>query len=473
MILNDPRGCRPALLLAALLGTSLLAPGLRADDAAMLEFLDAALLEPAPTDVPATTRRARLEHAAEALAAWPLVDEDRARIAVGLGRALIAVGSESIADRLLGTAIVVLDAREESDPALLARAQVLRGRLMARTQRIPAGRAMLEEALASLEALHAAGDPRLRPQDLPEGLLASVDADAREIDLAWLRLDRALELAEAALGADHPCTIEARLAQAGLFARTGAWPEALRRAEAVLDDATRLFGDAAPLALEADRLLATTLARSAVDRREKAQAPAAELEPLFEEAAGRLEHVLTIQQRAYGPEERETGLTRSGLGRVYAEWAATVEDPAQRRAIIGRRLVMQRGIHAERAARLGPDHPQTLRALANVGALCSRSGRFEEGLEVWTELLAIRRRLLPEDHADVLIARTGRARALWEVGRREEGEPELHAIQAFLESLPPDDPRRRLARPLGELLDALERGELGSGEDPEEGPDAP
>ncbi|MCB5166483.1 tetratricopeptide repeat protein [Streptomyces bambusae] len=76
---------------------------------------------------------------------------------------------------------------------------------------------------------------------------------------------------------------------------------------------------------------------------------------------------------------------------------------------------------AERAAReLGPDHPDTVTARANLAACLDTMGRHDQALDLHEQVLSESERLLGPDHPDTLRARSNLANTYSHLGRHHE-----------------------------------------------------
>ena len=72
------------------------------------------------------------------------------------------------------------------------------------------------------------------------------------------------------------------------------------------------------------------------------------------------------------------------------------------------------------AARLGPDHPDTLTSLAFLGASHAAAGRHAEAIKLYGEALALRKARLGPDHPHTLGSMISLAACYFSVGRRAE-----------------------------------------------------
>ncbi|MBU7600166.1 serine/threonine protein kinase [Streptomyces sp. P38-E01] len=98
-------------------------------------------------------------------------------------------------------------------------------------------------------------------------------------------------------------------------------------------------------------------------------------------------------------------------------------------------------VAAERAAALGPDHPETLSSRYELGFALSRQGRHAAALTEFEQVAAARERHFGATHAEVLDALQESAYVLDGLGRHEEAHRTYTAVLAAREaSAGPDDP---------------------------------
>jgi eukaryotic-like serine/threonine-protein kinase len=116
-----------------------------------------------------------------------------------------------------------------------------------------------------------------------------------------------------------------------------------------------------------------------------------------------------------------------------------------------------RAVAAERAALLGPDHPETLAGRYEAAFALLRAGRVTEALADYTDLAESRARVLGADHPDTLAARQETAYALGRLGRHFEAhQVYAEVLAARVRVMGPDHPdtlrcRHNLACTLGRL----------------------
>ncbi|MFI9803598.1 tetratricopeptide repeat protein [Streptomyces sp. NPDC052301] len=118
---------------------------------------------------------------------------------------------------------------------------------------------------------------------------------------------------------------------------------------------------------------------------------------------------------------------------------------------------IHRAVAAERAALLGPDHPETLTGRYQAAFALVRAGRAAEALPAFTEVAEARARVLGADHPDTLAARQETGYVLGRLGRHFEAHQVYTAVLAArVRAMGPDHPdtlrcRHNVACTLGRL----------------------
>ncbi|MFF7125465.1 tetratricopeptide repeat protein [Streptomyces sp. NPDC008240] len=87
-------------------------------------------------------------------------------------------------------------------------------------------------------------------------------------------------------------------------------------------------------------------------------------------------------------------------------------------------------VAAERAALLGPDHPDTLASRYEAAFTLSRTGRAAHALRAYTDVAAARARVLGPEHPDTLAARQETAYVLGQLGRHFEAHQGYTSVLA-------------------------------------------
>jgi hypothetical protein len=81
-------------------------------------------------------------------------------------------------------------------------------------------------------------------------------------------------------------------------------------------------------------------------------------------------------------------------------------------------------------ARLGPDHPSTLKSMHNLANWYQAVGRPADALKLYQETLALKKTTLGPDHPDTLYSESGVIAALMALKRPAEALPRIDALVA-------------------------------------------
>ncbi|MFF7749270.1 tetratricopeptide repeat protein [Streptomyces sp. NPDC007971] len=112
-----------------------------------------------------------------------------------------------------------------------------------------------------------------------------------------------------------------------------------------------------------------------------------------------------------------------------------------RRGRWGQAGEVHRAVAAERAALLGPDHPDTLASRYEVAFTLSRTGRAADALRAYADVAAARERVLGPDHPDTLAARQETAYVMGQLGRHFEAHQSYTSVlDARMRVFGPDHP---------------------------------
>jgi tetratricopeptide (TPR) repeat protein len=201
---------------------------------------------------------------------------------------------------------------------------------------------------------------------------------------------RAVDLATALLGAEHPDTLAARDNLALSYWSAGRIADAIALQEQVLADRERLLGPEHPDTLTARTNLATSYwsaGRTA-------------------DAIALQEQVLADRERLLGPEHPDTLTVRNNLATSYYS-AGRIADA----------IALQERVLADRERLLGPEHPDTLTARTNLATSYGIAGRSTDAIALLRRVLADRERLLGPEHPDTLGARNNLALSYYSAGR--------------------------------------------------------
>jgi len=423
--------------------------------------------------VEAVTRLPRLERCADpdALAAEQPPPEDAALAArvAALGEQLIAAtalrNTGKYARGLEAAGAVVTAAAALPYEPLQARAWLLQGALQADSGAHADAEATLERAYTAAlglrmlpEAAEAArhlvfivGDRLARPADgrrwathagpltraarLPEaegplrdGLGTLAYREGR-LDEARVHHERALAIAEAARGPDHPA-LALTLTNLGIVALAeGRLDRSRAHHERALAIAEAALGPDHPD-------LATPLTALGI---------VAQTEGRPDQARAHHERALAISERALGPDHPDLATTLTALG-------ALAQDEG--------RLDLARA-HLERALAIGerslpPGHPDRAVPLISLGLLALQEGAREQARGLLERALAHWERVLGPDHLNLAIPLTNLGIIALEDGAIDQARAHLtRALDLTERALGPDHPK--LADPLNNLGEVAQR----------------
>jgi hypothetical protein len=180
-------------------------------------------------------------------------------------------------------------------------------------EKVPAGRLLrhVVEATARAEELGAAPGGSVRILNI----VALTLLDAGQLDTSRLLVDRALAIAQAQLGADHPDTLIAQSNLTYWLGESGQTEEAVSQLRRLLDDRIRVLGSDHPDTLITRSYLAYWLGKSG-----QAQ-----------EAVSQSRRLLEDVVRVLGPDHPDTLATRSNLARWLGASGQTGEAVSQLR----------------------------------------------------------------------------------------------------------------------------------------------
>jgi hypothetical protein len=218
-------------------------------------------------------------------------------------------------------------------------------------EKVPAGRLLrhVVEATARAEELGAAPGGSVRILNI----VALTLLDAGQLDTSRLLVDRALAIAQAQLGADHPDTLIAQSNLTYWLGESGQTEEAVSQLRRLLDDRIRVLGSDHPDTLITRSYLAYWLGKSG-----QAQ-----------EAVSQSRRLLEDVVRVLGPDHPHTLATRSNLAR----WLGASRQ-------VGEAVSQLRRLLKDRVRVLGPDHPDTLATRSNLARWLGASGQTGEAV---------------------------------------------------------------------------------------------
>jgi tetratricopeptide (TPR) repeat protein len=148
-----------------------------------------------------------------------------------------------------------------------------------------------------------------------------------------------------------------------------------------------------------------------------------------ERAAGDAERIL-------GPEHPDTLMAHANLATSYRSAGRTSDA-----------LELLEQVLADRERILGPEHPDTLTARANLATSYWSAGRTSDALELREQVLAEYERILGPEHPDTLTARANLAASYWSAGRTSDALELDEQVLADRERiLGPEHPDTLMAR---------------------------
>ncbi len=217
---------------------------------------------------------------------------------------------------------------------------------------------------------------------------------------------RIVEIAEGALGAEHPATLTGINNLTFLYQAQGRYADAEPLYRRALKDRERVLGAEHPDTLQSVNNLAGLY---------QAQGRYGEAEPLWRRA-------LETSERVLGAEHPQTLTSLNNLAALYeAQGRYGEAEPLYRRALGDRERV------------LGAEHPQTLTTLTNLAELYQAQGRYGEAEPLFRRALAAREKVLGAERPDTLQSVNNLASLYYSQGRYVEAEPLLRRSLAGTE----------------------------------------
>jgi tetratricopeptide (TPR) repeat protein len=268
---------------------------------------------------------------------------------------------------------------------------------------------------------------------------------------------RALEVAVASLGEDHPFPLTCLFNIAGLLQASGDLAQSLQANMFVLERRVRTLGEAhrdtLSSMLNAGAILyavgrlndAEQVLRRCLGIRTSAASGIHAANPDTLNVMTMLGCVLHVKRDLAGAHAllaEALGLSRRTCGDLHANTLGLAVNLGTVEQDLG--LLREAEEHFSEAERgftdvLGPDDAGTLKARSNRGMLLSVLGRLDEAVEVYTDVLAARRRIFAGGlHPDTLTSIYNLGKAKLQVGERREAEELLReAFEGRLRLLGP------------------------------------
>jgi tetratricopeptide (TPR) repeat protein len=131
------------------------------------------------------------------------------------------------------------------------------------------------------------------------------------------------------------------------------------------------------------------------------------------------QHTSATAQRILGPEHPDTLTARANVASSYRQAGRTAEA-----------ITLLEEVAAQTVRLLGPEHPDTLTAQANLASSYRQAGRTAEAITLLEEVAAQTVRLLGPEHPDTLTAQANLASSYRQAGRTAEAITLLEEVAA-------------------------------------------
>ena len=288
-----------------------------------------------------------------------------------LGRLRLRLGEFSEATSLLEEAVWSAQSGGHDELVALGSAAVLFARGVAQAQ--------FDETRSWSRMASAAAERTAIPRTKAavaraEGLTL---LNSGQFDAAEAELERAVQLAEAAVGKQHHLTSASLIDLANVYQQRGRLTEAEAIQRRAIDVFNQTVGPRHPDTGLALNNLGNTLADQG----------------RYEDAAQTYAKALKIREDALGPKHPDVGQTlnnMSGMWMIMGEYEQADRD-------------LKRSLEIRRAA-VGDEHPAVARTLSNLGEIASAAGRVDDALVYHRQALAIREARLGPSHPETAIS---------------------------------------------------------------------
>ena len=228
------------------------------------------------------------------------------------------------------------------------------------------------------------------------------------------QLQRALELVQGALGAEHVNTLGVMNLLAITYQDEGKLAAAEPLLLSVLDTRRRTRGDEDPDTLTATNNLAILYR----DQRRYALAEPLQLK------------VLDVRRRTLGEENARTQVNMVNLALTHSDLGRYAEADS----LMGRVLDLRRRL-------LGDEHPSTLNTMRNLAATYTAQGKYAAAETLLNQALEGQQRIRGEQHPDTLFTLNALAKTYGAQGRFAEAETTyLKSLAAGARALGPEHP---------------------------------
>ncbi|KAI2827285.1 hypothetical protein CBS133816_6557 [Aspergillus niger] len=145
----------------------------------------------------------------------------------------------------------------------------------------------------------------------------------------------------------------------------------------------------------------------------------------YQEAEAMHQQALQKREKILGPEHPDTLTSISQLGSVLAQQGKYTEaEIIQQQALQGR----------EKA--LGPEHPDTLISISQLGSVLAQQGKYTEAEVMYQQDLKVSEKILGPEHPDTLTSISNLGSILAQLGKYTEAETKhWHAFQGYNKTL--------------------------------------
>jgi len=148
----------------------------------------------------------------------------------------------------------------------------------------------------------------------------------------------------------------------------------------------------------------------------------------FAEAEKLEKETLAIRRRVLGPEHPDTLRSMNNLASTIERESRGLPDGAKKEGRQREVEELQREVLSIRRRVLGPEHPDTIASLLNLGSTLDSEGRFSDAEKLQTETIEIQKRVLGSDNPDTLGAMNNLAFTLEHLGRYPQAEKIYRAV---------------------------------------------
>ena len=210
-----------------------------------------------------------------------------------------------------------------------------------------------------------------------------------------------IQARSAAVGPDHPDTLDSRHRLIYALTRQSKYAEAEMEARSVLRAREKLLGPE-----HIDTIISRyNLAEPLVE-----QGKYAEAESLYRE-------VIRLAERALGPEDPRALKARTGLATVLGDEGKNADAEPLYREIIR----LDQKVY-------GPQHPYTLNDRQNLATTLQAEGKYADAKAQYREVIEMGTKLVGAEHPDTLICRNNLAEVLDDEGSYADAEKECRQL---------------------------------------------